>query len=127
MINVSLKRNYRFGLLIAAVVGLGVLVLSWLLTLMVPSIDVSSLWWWLEYPLMLLASWILGHYFPHRAWRLGTVMMAVNFVATLMFVPGAGNLLPIATIIYCLMTIPCALLAHSAAKDAGKPETSTTT
>ena len=117
------KRDHRIGLLIAAAVGLGVLVLSWLLTLMVPSIDVSSLWWWLEYPLMLLASWILGHYFSQKAWRLGILMMAVNFVATLLFVPASGNLLPIAFIIYCLMTVPCALLGHFAAKDAEKPTT----
>lgn len=118
-------RKQNMGLLIAAAVGIGVWVLYWLVSRFT-AIEVSSFWWWFGFPLMLVASWLLGDRFRHKAWRLGVVMMMANMMIAFAFVPGAGNLLPFAIIIYTVMAIPCALLAHWAAKDAAKPDTPAT-
>lgn len=115
----------HLGLVIAAAVGIGIWALYWLVSIFA-AIEVSSFWWWFGFPVMLVASWLLGMRFRYKAWRLGVVMMIANMVIAFVFVPGAGNLLPFAIIIYAVMTIPCALLAHWAAKDAAKPDTSAT-
>ena len=115
----------RLGLVIAAAIGVGVWVLYWLASIFV-AIEVSSFWWWFGFPAMLVASWLLGMRFRYKAWRLGVLMMLTNMVIAFAFVPGAGNLLPFAIVIYAVMTVPCALLAHWAAKDAAKPDTPAT-
>jgi hypothetical protein len=112
-------------LFVAALLGGGAWALYWFLSIFV-AIEASSFWWWVGFPLMLVASWLLGDRFRHKAWRLGVVMMIANMVLAFIFIPGAGNLLPFAIIIYAVMTIPCALLAHLAAKDDPKTDTTAT-
>ena len=111
-----IDRQRRLGLLIAASVGAGVWVLYWLV-LLVSAVETSSFWWWFGFPLMLIASWLLGGRFRHKAWQLGVVMMFANMVIAIAFVPGAGNLLPFAVLFYAVMAIPCALLAHFKSKE----------
>jgi uncharacterized membrane protein len=116
---IMIGRQRRFGLLIAATIGVGVWVLYWLVLFVAP-VESSSFWWWLGFPLMLIASWLLGGRFRHKAWQLGVVMMFANMVIAIVFVPGAGNLLPFAILFYMVMAIPCAVLAHLRSKEQSK-------
>lgn len=75
----------------------------------------SSLYWTVAYPLSIALAGVLGYRFPHRPWRWALAVMLAQ--AVMLVLSGAGfGLLPLGLILFAVLALPAAGLAHIAAR-----------
>ena len=104
----------RGALAVAAVIG----ILVWLPVELFQRLGVGTrefLFYAGAYPLMIGACFFISRWHKKRPWTLATVMMAANYIAFLVAIPGAGNMLPFEVLIYCVLTLLPAWAAKSGA------------
>jgi hypothetical protein len=98
-------------LLLAAAAGAGVEILVAIATGRREAWDSPS-YWTLGYPVLILASALLGYLWPASAWRLG-LFAPIAQVLTMMLRTGVGSLWPLGLIFGAVLGIPCALAANA--------------
>lgn len=67
-----------------------------------------SVWLWFMYPTLLVIAAFLGYRWPSGSWQYGFIAVVVSYVAALIVVPGAGNMLPFEIIAELIYSLPAA-------------------
>lgn len=76
----------------------------------------SSSYWALAYPAALVASALLGYFFPWRVWRWPLALFAGQFVAMIVRSDEVGGLAPLGLIMFGVLALPGIVAARIAAR-----------
>ncbi|HQR21110.1 MAG TPA: hypothetical protein PKV98_09590 [Burkholderiaceae bacterium] len=76
----------------------------------------ASAYWALAYPAAIVASALLGYFFPTRAWRWPLALFAAQFVAMVVRNGELGGLWPLGLMLFAVLALPSMLAAHVAAR-----------
>ena len=66
----------------------------------------SRLYWDVGYPALIAGSGLIGAVFPSRPWRWGVLVIATQFVLSLITLEGEANLWPIGLVLHLAMMVP---------------------
>jgi peptidoglycan/LPS O-acetylase OafA/YrhL len=69
-------------------------------------------YWWVGYPLMIIAAGALGFMFPRRPWRWGALIIGAQLVWSFIGAAGQAVLLPFTLLIFIALGIPCVLASY---------------
>ena len=83
----------------------------------------ASAYWALAYPAALIASALLGYFFPVRAWRWPLVLFAGQFVAMIVRNGEVGGLAPLGVVMFGVLALPAIVAARIAARFAQSART----
>ncbi len=76
----------------------------------------SSVFWFVAYPLAILACALLGYKFPRHSWRWVVALFASQFAAMCVLNQELGNLWPLGLALFAVMALPGFLIAKVAAR-----------
>jgi len=102
----TFKNNENLiGILLAALFGIAVWVIFWLSE--GKSDPQSTLpYWKIGYPLLIVASSVLGYFFHEQPWRWGTVIILSQVFLGIFTNSGDWNQLPIGLAVHVVIAIP---------------------
>lgn len=83
----------------------------------------ASVYWVLAYPAALVASALLGYFFPLRVWRWPVALFAGQFVAMIVRSDEVGGLAPLGLIMFGVLALPGIVAARIAARFAQSART----
>jgi hypothetical protein len=101
--------------LVAVVVGAALWVTASMLTGRREPWDASA-YWAVAYPLAILASAVLGYFYPERPWRWPLALFAAQFVSMCVLNGELGNLWPLGLVLFAVLALPAVLAAALAAR-----------
>lgn len=83
----------------------------------------AAVYWALAYPAALVASALLGYFFPVRAWRWPLALFAGQFVAMVIRNGELGGLWPLGLALFGVLSLPAVVAARTAARFTRSAET----
>lgn len=106
------NRDARLPFVIAAVAGMALwFIASFKLGKREPWDD--QFYWGAVYPIAVLASGVMGVFFPDRPWRWVLTLFLAQCVAMTIRNGELGNLWPLGMLLFCIIAIPAIALAQS--------------
>ena len=82
----------------------------------------SSAYWAVAYPAAIVASALLGYFYPDRPWRWALVLFEAQALAMCIRNGELGNLLPLGLVLFAVIALPGVVAAKLAARRSPKPE-----
>lgn len=77
-------------------------------------------YWAVAYPLAILASAVIGYFYPARSWRWPLALFAAQFFAMCVLNRELGNLWPLGLVLFAALALPAVLAATLAARRASR-------
>ncbi len=71
----------------------------------------AQLYWVAAYPLSLVACWLLGYAFPHRAWLWALALFQGQFIGMAVRNGELGGLWPLGMVLFAVIALPGIALA----------------
>lgn len=69
-------------------------------------------YWYIGYPILILASFITGYFFCIKVWRWPLLIISSQAIIGIVMSNGGGNLLPIGIIVHIIIFIPCLIASY---------------
>ena len=98
--------NNKFASIVAICIGCIVWLAIWY-TSNYSDPQGTDLYWYFGYPIMLLLSIVMGHYYSAHAWLWPLLMIMSQLAIGFILIKSDLNLLPIGILVYIVISVPC--------------------